>query len=111
VSASAEVYVSITTENAERFSEVVDHWLAKYGFPTSGEDYRKASLDSGDVYEVRGITVSYDVFGDSFPEEIVKNLFDLRPELDVEVYVYNLDREADAMCTTDYYKQLAGREE
>lgn len=103
MSASAEVYLTITADRQKSpslYPEVVDKWLYDAGFIIDGENYRRSSLQSGDIYEVRGYHVSYDVFDDDWCDEIVKKFFALDKELDVEVYVYNLEREPDASATT-----------
>lgn len=113
MSASAEVYLTITADKGtgqNRYPEIVDKWLASAGFFTSGENYRRSSLQSGDIYEVRGHSVSYDVFDQEWCASLVKELRFLDKELDVEVFVYNLDREADASYSTgdvpeDYDKE------
>jgi hypothetical protein len=116
MSASAEVYLTITADKEKspnRFPEIVDNWLAGAGFFISGENYRRSSLQSGDIYEVRGHQVSYDVFDQEWCASLVKELRFLDKELDVEVFVYNLDREADASYSTsdvpeDYDKEDEG---
>lgn len=103
MSASAEVYLTITadrTKSPSLYPEVVDEWLHDAGFIIDGENYRRSSLQSGDIYEVRGYHVSYDVFHDEWCDGLVKKFFALDKELDVEVYVYNLEREPDASATT-----------
>jgi hypothetical protein len=113
MSASAEVYLTITADKEKspnRYPELVDKWLAEAGFFTSGEHYRRTSVQSGDIYEVRGYHVSYDVFDQEWSASLVKELHFLDKELDVEVFVYNLDREADASYSTsdipeDYDKE------
>lgn len=115
MSASAEVYLTISTDNetGNRHSELVDKWLEGAGFFTSGENYRRTSVLSGDIYEVRGYHVSYDVFDQEWSASLVKELWFLDKCLDVEVFVYNLDREADASYSTkdvpeDYKKEEDG---
>jgi hypothetical protein len=103
MSASAEVYLTITadrTKSPSLYPELVDKWLYDAGFIIDGENYRRSSLQSGDIYEVRGYHVSYDVFRDEWCEQLVKKFYELDKELDVEVYVYNLEREADSSATT-----------
>jgi len=103
MSAAAEIYLTITAERSEvksMYTEVVDEWLSDVGFFTSGENYRRSSYQSGDIYEVRGYSVSYDVFEPDWAESLVKKLYKLDPKLDVEVYVYNLDRTADVVART-----------
>lgn len=103
MSASAEVYLTITADRQKSpslYPEVVDEWLHDAGFIIDGENYRRSSLQSGDIYEVRGYHVSYDVFHDEWCDGLVKKFFALDKELDVEVYVYNLEREPDASATT-----------
>lgn len=103
MSASAEVYLTITADkdkSPNRYPEIVDKWLSNAGFPTSGENYRRSSMQSGDIYEVRGYHVSYDVFDQEWTASLVKELYFLDKELDVEMFVYNLDREADASYST-----------
>ena len=103
MSASAEVYLTITADREKSpslYPEVVDKWLYDAGFIIDGENYRRSSLQSGDIYEVRGYHVSYDVFHDDWCDGLVKKFFALDKELDVEVYVYNLEREPDSSATT-----------
>ena len=103
MSAAAEIYLTIAAERSEvksMHTEVVDEWLSDAGFFTSGENYRRSSYQSGDIYEVRGYSVSYDVFDPAWAESLVKKLYKLDPKLDVEVYVYNLDRTADVVART-----------
>jgi hypothetical protein len=103
MSASAEVYLTITADKEKspnRYPEIVDKWLASAGFFTSGENYRRTSVQSGDIYEVRGYSVSYDVFDQEWSADLVNELHLLDKELDVEVFVYNLEREADASYST-----------
>ena len=111
MSASAEVYLTITAERSEvksMYTEVVDDWLSSVGFFTSGENYRRYSYQSGDIYEVRGYSVSYDVFDSSWAESLVKKLYELDPQLDAEVYVYNLEREADVVARTKRMQEAVG---
>jgi len=113
MSASAEVYLTITSDKStgqNRYPEIVDKWLANAGFFTSGENYRRTSVQSGDIYEVRGYSVSYDVFDQEWSASLVKELFFLDKDLDVEVFVHDLDRPADASYKTrdipeDYDKE------
>jgi hypothetical protein len=103
MSGSAEVYLTITADKEKspnRYPEIVDKWLAGAGFFTSGENYRRTSVQSGDIYEVRGYSVSYDVFDQEWSADLVNELHLLDKELDVEVFVYNLEREADASYST-----------
>jgi hypothetical protein len=103
MSAAAEIYLTIEADKStspNRYSEVVDEWLSDVGFFTSGENYRRSSYQSGDIYEVRGYSVSYDVFDPAWAESLVKKLYKLDPKLDVEVFVYNLDRTADVVART-----------
>jgi hypothetical protein len=103
MSASAEVYLTITADKEKspnRYPEIVDKWLANAGFFTSGENYRRTSVQSGDIYEVRGYSVSYDVFDQEWCASLVKELFFLDKDLDVEVFVHDLDRPADASYKT-----------
>ena len=116
MSASAEVYLTITADKEKspnRYPEIVDKWLANAGFFTSGENYRRTSVQSGDIYEVRGYSVSYDVFDQEWSASLVKELWFLDKELDVEVFVHDLDRPADASYKTrdipeDYEKEGEG---
>lgn len=103
MSASAEVYLTITadrTKSPSLYPEVVDKWLHDAGFIIDGENYRRSSLQSGDIYEVRGYHVSYEVFDQEWTASLVKELYFLDKELDVEVFVYNLEREPDASYST-----------
>ena len=112
MSASAEVYLTITTDNktGNRYSEIVDKWLHEAGFLIRGKNYRRTSVQSGDIYEVSGYHVSYGVFDEEWSASLVKELWFLDKCLDVEVFVYNLERKADASYRTrdipeDYDKE------
>lgn len=105
MSASAEVYVSVDCSKAKQniflaVDEVVNKAFEKVCIPTTGSNYNTSRMMSGTIYESRGHSVAYEVFEEDFARGIVKKLHDLDQGLDVEVYVYNLEREADASYTT-----------
>lgn len=104
MSASAEVYIIVNGTRSVSptfYPEIVDEWLAKVGLPTGGVDYKKWSGQSGDTYEVRGHSVSYDVFNQDWSASLVQEFYAKDKSLGVDVYVYTLDREPDAEFSTE----------
>ena len=104
MSASAEVYIIVNGTRSVSptfYPEIVDEWLAKVGLPTYGADYKKWSGQSGDTYEVRGHSVSYDVFDQDWSASLVKEFYAKDKCIGVDVYVYTLDREPDAEFSTE----------
>jgi hypothetical protein len=105
MSASAEVYVSVDDSDAkheagDKVDQIVEAALKEVCIPTTGSSYAVSRMSSGVIFESRGHSVSYDVFDEAFAKGIVQKLHDLDDGLDVEVYVYNLEREADNSYTT-----------
>lgn len=104
MSASAEVYIIVNGTRSVSptfYPEIVDEWLAKVGLPTGGVDYKKWSGQFGDTYEVRGHSVSYDVFDQDWSASLVKEFYAKDKGIGVDVYVYTLDREPDAEFSTE----------
>jgi hypothetical protein len=48
------------------------------------------------------------VFDSSWAESLVKKLYQLDPQLDAEIYVYNLEREADVVARTKRMQEAVG---
>lgn len=98
MSASAEVFISVDITKSKENSahpEIVAKWLSQAGFPMEGSAYYHHSNSSGDLYEVRGLSVDYEVFDQEWSAGLVKELNFLDRDLIVDVRVYNLDREPD----------------
>jgi hypothetical protein len=98
MSASAEVFISVDITKSKENSahpEIVEKWLKQVGFPMEGSGYYHHHNSSGDLYEVRGLSVGYEVFDHEWGSGIVKELHSVDPDLVVMVSVYNLDREPD----------------
>ena len=113
MSASAEVYVSVDVSKAKqnvfiKVDKIVEEALQEVGIPTTGSSYAVSRMMSGSIYESRGHSVSWQVFDDEFVQGIVQKLHDLDDGLDVEVYVYNLEREADNSYTTRRLEEKKG---
>lgn len=98
MSASAEVFISVDITKSKENSahpEIVAKWLSQAGFPMEGSGYYYHHNSSGDLYEVRGLSVDYEVFDQEWSASLVKELNFLDRDLVVDVRVYNLDREPD----------------
>jgi hypothetical protein len=104
MSASAEVYISVGgTDRTKRgaFQDLIEEKLKDIGMNVA--DTTRFSIghyDSGVVVECKGYSVSYEIFEPEWADGIIDDLYAIDSEADAEVYVYNLDREADASSTT-----------
>jgi len=110
MSASAEVYVSVSSEHLSSVMKVVDvveNHLREVGFAIGDNNYQHSRMISGDIWEVRGHSVSYDVFDQEWADGLTKAIYEVAPEADTEIYVYNLEREADVVSTTMMIKRKA----
>ena len=99
MSASAEVYISVDTsgrETREPIQDLVEATLNELGFSTSDASvYSCGHYATGIIINARGISVGWDVFSNDWAEKLIRSIHDFDETSDVELYVYNLDREAD----------------
>jgi hypothetical protein len=99
VSASAEVYISVDTsarETREPIQELIESTLKELGFDVNDEKrYTCGHYISGIIVEVKGHSVAWEVFTTAWAENLIRSIHDFDETSDVELYVYNLDREAD----------------
>lgn len=103
MSASAELYITIDTKEGRRVEEIVDQAASRLGYDTAdGEKYQVGRYTSGLIIEAKGYSVSYDVFEEEWAEEMIRTIHKLDASAQAEVYVYNLDREADVMVSSRY---------
>ena len=99
MSASAEVYISVDTdgrETREAIQELIEATINDLGFSISDEKrYSCEHYISGIIVEVKGHSVAWEVFNSEWAEKLIRSIHDFDETADVELYVYNLDREAD----------------
>ena len=99
MSASAEVYISIDTSSRETrpaIQELIESTINDLGFSTSDQKrYSCEHYDSGIIIEAKGYSVAWEVFNSEWAEKLIRSIHDFDETADVELYVYNLDREAD----------------
>jgi hypothetical protein len=106
VSASAELYIAIDASDKSylpKIEEKVEEAIKQLGYnPTDTEKYSVSRYTCGIVIEARGYSVDYDVFREDWAKKLVLDIDAIDNSSDVEVCVYNLDREADVQVSTRY---------
>ena len=97
MSAAAEIYLSISKPfDSDKVNDEVERRLNDVGF--SGATPQP--FISGHIWEPRGWSVAWDVFEQRWADDFVRAIMAIAPECDVELSVYNLEREADNTSTT-----------
>lgn len=106
MSASAELYITIDTDGMDsrpKIEEKVEEAVRELGYdPMDTARYSVGRYLSGIIVEAKGYSVSYDVFQEDWAEKLVRDIYAIDDTSDVEVYVYNLEREADVMVSSRY---------
>lgn len=109
MSGSAEVYISVDMGYDARGSveTSIEAVLRDLGYdPANKERYQVSRFGSGIIVEARSYGCSWDVFQKEWAEKLVRDIAVLDEAADVEIYVYNLEREADmAMRTIDLFSE------
>lgn len=106
MSASAELYITIDTDVVglrPKIEQVVEEAATELGYETMDtERYSISRMISGFIIEAKSYSVSYKVFEEAWAEKLVRDINAIDKTSEVEVYVYNLDREADVLVSTRY---------
>jgi hypothetical protein len=106
MSASAELYITIDTKGVDsrsKIEEKVEEAVRELGYdPMDTDRYSIGRYLSGIIIEAKSYGVSYDVFQESWAEKLVRDIYAIDDTSDVEVYVYNLEREADVQVSSRY---------
>jgi hypothetical protein len=110
MSASAEVYVSIDNQNTgirDSIQSLVDTALYDLGFDTANrERYQVGRYQSGLIIEAKSYGCAWEIFNQAWAEKLVRDIAVLDETANVELYVYNLEREADlVMRTSDLFSE------
>ncbi len=101
MSAAAEVYLSVSKPyDVDKVVDVVEKALNDVGF--SGATPQ--TFISGHIWEARGWSVAWRVFEQEWADSLVKAIYEVAPEADAELFVYNLEREADVVSRTSMVK-------
>lgn len=104
MSASAEVYISVDTPSAhmrDGIEEAIRVALYDLGFDsTNKERYQVGRYQSGLIVEAKSYGCAWEIFEQDWAEKLVRRIAVLDEAADVELYVYNLDREADLVMRT-----------
>jgi hypothetical protein len=104
MSAAAEVYLSVSKPyDVDKVVDVVEKALNDVGFYGATPQ----TFISGHIWEARGWSVSWDVFEQEWADSLVKAIYEVAPEADTELFVYNLEREADVVSRTIMVKEEA----
>ena len=106
MSASAELYITIDTKGVDSRPKIeakVEEAVRELGYdPMDTDRYSIGRYLSGIIIEAKSYGVSYDVFQESWAEKLVRDIYAIDNTSDVEVYVYNLEREADVQVSSRY---------
>jgi len=106
MSASAELYITIDTDGIDsrsKIEEKVEEAVRELGYdPMDTAKYSVGRYLSGIIIEAKGYSVSYEVFQEGWAEKLVRDIYAIDDTSDVEVYVYNLEREADVQVSSRY---------
>ena len=106
MSAAAEVYITIDASQKDKWEEIelrVSETLDEFGFFTKqNEHYKVGRYHSGMIIECKGYSVAWGVFEEIWAEKLVREIHAIDETTDMEVYVYNLDREADVCISSRY---------
>lgn len=106
MSASAELYITIDTDGIDSRPKIeakVEEAVRELGYdPMDTARYSVGRYISGIIVEAKGYSVSYDVFKEDWAEKLIRDIYAIDDTSDVEVYVYNLDREADVQVSSRY---------
>lgn len=109
MSASAEVYISVGgTDKTKRgaFQDLIEEKLKDIGmYIADTTRFSVSHYESGIVVECKGHSVAYTIFEQEWANGIIDDLYKIDSEADAEIYVYNLEREADVVATTRIMKQ------
>lgn len=105
MSAAAEVYVSIDNQNTEirgSIQSLVDTALYDLGFDTTNKErYQIGRYQSGLIIEAKSYGCAWEIFEHPWAEKLVRDISALDETANVELYVYNLEREADLVVRTN----------
>lgn len=116
MSAAAEVYITIdvaTHDNRDKIESAVDMALRGLGFDIAADDrYKIDRYKSGVIIEAKSYGCRWEVFEDTWAEKLVREIHAIDETTNMEVYVYNLEREADVSVLSrtlfsENYKQRA----
>jgi hypothetical protein len=106
MSASAEVYITIDVEKhdtRDKIESAVDMALRGLGFDIAADDrYKIDRLQSGVIIEAKSYGCRWEVFEDTWAEKLVREIHAIDETTEMEVYVYNLEREADVAIGSRY---------
>jgi hypothetical protein len=109
MSASAEVYISVDMGYGARGSveTSIAAVLRDLGYDSANKErYQVGRFGSGIIVEARSYSCSWEVFEKDWARKLVRDIAVLDETADVELYVYNLEREADVkVCTRDLFSE------
>jgi hypothetical protein len=106
MSASAEVYITIDASQKDKWEDIelrVSETLDEFGFFTKqNEHYKVGRYHSGMIIECKGYSVLWSTLEEGWAEKLIREVHAIDETTDMEVYVYNLDREADVCVSSRY---------
>lgn len=108
MSASAEVYISADLAAGDtriEVEEMIEKSLRELGFEYSDDRYNVGHYESGLIVEAKSYSCRWEVFEKDWVDKMVREILRIDETSDVEVYVYNLEREADLVFRTSMVKE------
>jgi hypothetical protein len=109
MSASAEVYITVDTgyDGRDAIQTSIDKALYELGFDISNaERYTISRYQSGLIIEAKSYGCAWEIFDQAWAEKLVRDIAVFDETANVELYVYNLEREADlVMRTNDLFSE------
>ena len=109
MSASAEVYISVAmgVKSRDKVETKIERALYNFGFDTANKErYSVSRYQSGMIVEAKSYGCAWEIFESQWAEKLVRELHAIDETSDAELYVYNLDREADvSVLTRDLFSE------
>jgi hypothetical protein len=103
MSASAEVYISVDmgVKSRDKIESKIQKVLHDFGFDYNNKErYLVGRYQSGIIVEAKSHGCAWEIFEQEWADKLVRGIHRLDETADVELYVYNLDREADVVART-----------
>jgi hypothetical protein len=104
--AAAEIYITVDIASADHREEIeqsIDKSLESLGFDVVNEkNYNIGRYPSGIIVECKSYGCSWDVFEEDWAEKLVREIHAIDETSNVELFVYNLEREADVSMSSAY---------
>ena len=105
MSASAEVYISVEmgVKSRDKIESKIQKVLHDFGFDYNNKErYLVGRYQSGIIIEAKSYGCAWEIFEQEWADKLVRGIHRLDETSVVELYVYNLEREADVVAKTHH---------